>query len=399
VTDDPSAAAPASIPRRAVWLLGFSQLVCWGTTYYLVGAFASEIDEDFGRGGAFVQAGFSLALVVMALSSSLSGRMIDTHGGGAVMTAGSGLAAAGLAALALARTPAAYFGAWVVLGLAMRLTLYEAAFATLARIGGPYSGRAIAQVTLLGGLASTVFWPIGHALASEFGWRGAMFAYAGIAGATAALHLTLPSGRYVASVRPVGAAGSTAPPARADSLAAVLYIQITMMAAFLNSGMAAHMIGILTGVGLGATTAVAIASLRGIGQSLARLADVLFGRRIHPLDLNLAATAAMPACFIAGLWSGEAVFAGVIFAFLYGATNGIATITRGTLPLVLFDARHYGAISGRLLAPSFMAAAAAPFGYAWVIEQWGDRAGLVLSAGASAAAAAAAFVLRVRFRG
>ena len=52
------------------------------------------------------------------------------------------------------------------LGVGMRLTLYEAAFAALARIGGPEARRPMSQITLLGGLASTVFWPIGHALAS-----------------------------------------------------------------------------------------------------------------------------------------------------------------------------------------------------------------------------------------
>ena len=56
----------------------------------------------------------------------------------------------------------------------MRLTLYDAAFATLARLDGPAARRPISQITLLGGLASTVFWPIGDALARSLGWRGAV---------------------------------------------------------------------------------------------------------------------------------------------------------------------------------------------------------------------------------
>ena len=55
------------------------------------------------------------------------------------------------------------------------------------------------------------------------------------------------------------------------------------------------MIGVLTGLGLAASAAVWIASLRGIGQSLARLAQVLFGGRLHPLDLNLAAALVLTA--------------------------------------------------------------------------------------------------------
>jgi predicted MFS family arabinose efflux permease len=84
----------------------------------------------------------------------------------------------------------------VSLGIGMRLTLYEAAFAALARIGGPEARRPMSQITLLGGLASTVFWPIGHALGERLGWRGALMAYAALALLTVPLHLTIPGARH-----------------------------------------------------------------------------------------------------------------------------------------------------------------------------------------------------------
>ena len=139
------------------------------------------------------------------------------------------------------------------------------------------------------------------------------------------------------------------------------------------------MIGMLTGLGLAASAAVWIASLRGIGQSLARLAQVLFGGRLRPLDLNLAAALVLAASLVAGFASGWFLAAAVAFAFFYGAGNGILTITRGTLPLVLFDHRTYGAFVGKLLVPSFLLAAVAPFAYAAVIEAFGVDAGLWLS--------------------
>src|SRR3546814_17733686 len=89
----------------------------------------------------------------------------------------------------------------------MRLTLYDAAFASLVRVGGHHARRPIAQITLLGGLASTVFWPLGHALVHYFDWRGALWAYAGFALLTIPLHLAIPPSR------PEGAA----PAAGADS--------------------------------------------------------------------------------------------------------------------------------------------------------------------------------------
>ena len=45
---------------------------------------------------------------------------------------------------------------------------------------------------------------------------------------------------------------------------------------------------------------------------------------------------------------------------LYGAGNGIHTIAKGALPLVLFDPEAYASIMGRLATPSLIAQAAAP---------------------------------------
>ena len=384
--------------RRTVVCLGLSQLVCWGITYYLIGALGELMAADLGWSRSAVYGGFSASLLVMGLCSPLVGRLIDRYGGRQVMVAGSGLIAIGCAALALVHDVWGYYAAWALLGLAMRCTLYDAAFAALARIGGPGARRPISQITLLGGLASTVLWPIGHAIALHFGWRGAVFAYAGFALLTVPLHLQIPSARY--GDQPAGAAPER--PHLAQSrpdhlLAGGLYALIVTLINVLNSGMSAHMIGLLSGLGLSASLAVWVATLRGIGQSSARLCEVVFGGRLHPLALNLLAASTLPVCFIAGLWSGQTVVAAIAFALLYGASNGIMTITRGTLPLVLFDHRTYGTLVGRLLVPSFLLSAVSPLAYALVIEHLGDAGALVLSILIALTTLAAAAVLKLRF--
>lgn len=380
-------------------MLGVSQLVCWGISYYLVAVFGDAVAADLGWSRARVHGGFSAALLVMALSSRLTGALIDRHGGRWVMTAGSLLTAAGCAALAATRTAPGWFAAWACLGLAMRLTLYDAAFATLARIGGAGARSAISQITLLGGLASTTFWPIGHALATRVGWRGAVLAYAGFALLTVPLHLAIPATRHAPAAG--GAAPERAPLAasRADRVvAAALYAAILALVSVLNSAMSAHMIAILAGLGVGASVAVWLATLRGVGQSLARLAEVLSGSRLDPLALNVLASALLPLSFLAAPWSDRSIPAAAAFAFLYGAGNGLSTLARGALPLVLFDVASYGAIVGRLLVPSFVLSAAAPLAYALVLQRFGEGAALHLSLALSLAVLAAAVALRARFR-
>ena len=382
---------PAVITRRTIGLIGLSQLTCWGISYYLIGVFGEFLMADLGWSRPVVYGGFSLALVVMGLTSPMIGALIDRRGGRPVMAAGSCLIALGCALLAAAWTVWAYYLAWLCLGVAMRMTLYDAAFAALVRIGGPAARRPISQVTLLGGLASTVFWPIGHALALALGWREAILVYAGVALLTIPLHLAIPAGRYrQPAVEAEPAPVVPVPTPEGQRTTAVLYALVVMLAAFLNSAMSAHMVGMLAGLGLSASLAVWVATLRGIGQSLARLGEVLFGSRLQPAALNLAAAATLPGCFLAGLLTPVSTAAALVFALGYGAGNGLLTITRGTLPLVLFDPLTYGTYVGRLLTPSFFLAALAPLLYALTIERFGDAAALYLSLGVALLMVAAA---------
>ena len=387
------------ITGRLVISLGVSQLICWGISFYLIGVFGDLIVADLGWRRSVVYGGFSFALLTMGVASPMVGRLIDRFGGGRVMAGGSVLCALGCMVLSFAQTLPVYYGAWALLGLAMRSILYDAAFAALARIGGTAARRPMAQVTLFGGLAATCFWPIGHLLAEPLGWRGAVLAYAGFALLTLPLHLAIPSGPPRAA-KPTIAIPATAPLAaggRDRVVAAGLYAVIVTLTNALNAGMAAHMIGMLVELGLAATMAVSIASLRGVGQSTARLAEILFGARVHPISLNLAATVLLPLCFAVGLASGGYLAAAAAFTFFYGVSNGILSITRGTVPLVLFDVTTYGTYVGKLLAPSFIVAAGSPLAFAAVIEHAGAQGVLFLSIGLSAVVLAAALILRIRF--
>lgn len=388
------------IGRRTVIWLGLAQLISWGTTYYLVGGFGDAIAAELHWTRDVVYGGFSVGLFAMGVVSPLTGRLIDRHGGRPVMIAGSLCNAAGCVAIAMCHDVVLYFAAWIVLGVAMRLTLYEAAFAALARIAGAGARNAMAQITLFGGLSSTVFWPLGHAIAARAGWRGAVFAYAGFALATVLLHRTIPADRHDDAAVSASATPAPRPLAvtRADVIiASTLYAAISVLASFLNAGMSSQMISILTGLGVVATTAVWIATLRGIGQVVGRLSEVLFGRHVDPLTLNLATSVVMPVCFIIGLFGGRSAIAALGFALLYGMSNGVLTITRGTVPLLLFDPRVYGSFVGRLLVPSFVLSAAAPVLYAFVLRHFGEVGELVLSIIAGGLTLISAALLWLRF--
>ena len=49
-------------------------------------------------------------------------------------------------------------------GIGMRLSLYDALFAAVVNLYGQQARKTISHITLAGGLASALFWPLGEAL-------------------------------------------------------------------------------------------------------------------------------------------------------------------------------------------------------------------------------------------
>ena len=98
-----------------------------------------------------------------------------------MLAASSLLYARGLAGIGLAPTLPVYLLAWVVLGGGMGTGLYDAVFAALGKLYGKEARTPITNLTLFGGFASTVCWPLSAFLAETFGWRGACLVYAGSA--------------------------------------------------------------------------------------------------------------------------------------------------------------------------------------------------------------------------
>jgi MFS family permease len=131
------------ISRGLVWRLGLSQLLCWGVSYYLIGVLGERIAAELGWSSTLTYSGFSGALVVMGLVSPFVGRLIDRNGGRAMMAAGSVILALGCVGLSVSHGVIVYSLSWAVLGVGMRMTLYEAAFATLVFIGGASARRPI----------------------------------------------------------------------------------------------------------------------------------------------------------------------------------------------------------------------------------------------------------------
>jgi predicted MFS family arabinose efflux permease len=358
--------------------LGVAQTLAWASSYYLAAMLAAPMARDLGISVSLVFGAFSFALIVSALLGPYAGRAIDRWGGRPVLMGTSLVFAAGLASLAAAQGPVSLFTAWMLIGIGMGAGLYEAAFSALVRLYGHDSRSAITGITLFAGFASTVGWPLSTLLEAQFGWRGACLAWA-------ALHLVLglPLNASLPKISAAGrsqdgahaspdiasADGGTTPRAR---LAAGLLAFVFAATWFISTAMAAHLPRLLQAGGATLGVAVAVGALVGPAQVAGRLLEFGFLRRIHPLLSARMAALAHPVGAAALLMAGAPVAA--LFGILHGAGNGILTIAKGTLPLVLFGPHGYGARQGLLMVPARIAQAFAPLAFGLCLDRWGAGA-------------------------
>ena len=366
-------------PARAfptVFKLGSAQTLAWASSYYLPAMLAAPMARDLGLATPTVFAAFSLALLVSAALGPFAGRAIDRWGGRPVLVASNIVFALGLAGLGLAPDPVAMFAAWVLIGVGMATGLYEAAFAALVRLHGHDSRNLITGITLFAGFASTVGWPLTTLLEAEVGWRGACFAWAG-------LHLLLGMPLNLALPRagpppppPVSAGGADAAaeaPARAGRRRAALILAFVFAVTwFVSTAMAAHLPRLLQAFGATLTAAVAIGALVGPAQVGGRLLEFGVLRHVHPLLSARLAALMHPVGAVLLALLGAPLAA--LFAILHGAGNGILTIAKGTLPLVLFGAHGYGLRQGLLMVPARVAQASAPWLFGILLDRFGAGA-------------------------
>ena len=368
--------------------IGLTQTLAWGSSYYLPAILADPISAGLGISRPLFFGFFSASLLLQAALGPAIGNVIDRRGGRGVLVFSNFVLGAGLVWLAVAQGAVALGGAWVLLGIGMALGLYDAAFATLTALFGREARGPITGITLIGGLASTVGWPLSAMLNDAFGWRGACLGWAALN-----LFVCTPI-NWLLIPRPVALAqvpGTATTPAPANGIFVLAFVFGAV--GFATGAMAAHLPRLLEMAGAGATAAIAAAALMGPAQVAARLFEFGLLKRLHPLVSTRLALCMHPLAAAAlGVFGAPAAAA---FAVLHGAGNGLLTISRGTLPLALFGPAGYGLRTGIIVAPARVTTVVSPLLFGLLLNVMGTAA-LLVSGGLSLAALASLALLRVQ---
>src|SRR5450631_4705229 len=284
--------------RVVITALGIAQILAWGTSFYFPAVFAGPIVADTGWSLGYIVGGTSVGLLVAGLISPQVGKIIDVHGGRPVLLASSWFYATGLAGIGLAPVLPVYLVAWVLLGIGMGTGLYDAVFAALGRMYGSEARGPITNLTLFGGFASTVCWPLSAFMIDHIGWRAACFAYAG-------LHLLIALPLQMAVVRraPVHVVPKDAPDEQASIVAPAqienettiftLLALLLSISAGIGSIVVVNFMIFLQARGVDYAVAVSLGTLFGPAQVGARVVERLFGSRYHPIWTMIASCSLM----------------------------------------------------------------------------------------------------------
>lgn len=368
-------------PGRAVLVLSLTEILAWGILIYPPVLTMPHVAADHGWSLAFCMAGFSIGLIVSGILSPTACGLIDRHGGNIVMSLGAIAGAIGFIGLVFANQKATYLPCWLLIGAAMSSTLYDPAFTSLTRIFGTSARRQITFVTFAGGFASTVGWPATHLLLEYFGWRGTFIAFAAVLTLVVAPLNAFALPRVVAAAPPPVVGSSAAPVdllVRPEGKLFLFLAAAFAIHAFLLSGVTSNLLAMLQRDGLDAATVVTIGAMFGPAQVAARLTDFVFSNRTHPLWIARGAIGLMAIAFTVLALVGSTFPVAAFFAIAFGAANGVMTIARGALPLVLFGPVGYGRVIGRIARPALFVQALAPFVVASALERLTDRAVLEL---------------------
>jgi hypothetical protein len=134
-------------------------------------------------------------------------------------------------------------------------------------------------------------------------------------------------------------------------------------------------------------------------QVAGRVIEITAGRRLRPTTVGIIAFTLLIFALVV-LLAGGALQAGaaLVFAVLYGLSNGVMTIVRGTVPAEFFGRHAYGSLLGRLAAPSLVTKAIAPVALASLVSANGAGHTALVILFALAVLSLIAFLYTLRLR-
>lgn len=373
-----------------IWLiisLGITCTIGYGTLFYSFSLLSIEIENHFDWSKKFIYGSFSLGIIASACFAPWFGKLLDRFNSRIPMTVGSFMIALGFISMSFIDSKVHYFLTILLLEIITVLVVYDSAFVALTQTLGKSARRAITQITLMGGFASTIFWPLIKTLLEHIDWQTVYILMA-------LLHVCICMPLHWVSLkyaRPAStsnedgkqakdsdnsksaraAVAKQAPAKKHDYIIEAMIALCVGGVAFCVTGTQIHIFTILNNLNVAESLAVIVSTLFGPSQVVARICEMTFGQKFTPLKIGLISSGAM---FIAlTMLTLTAIISpqlALVYALFFGIGQGLNNIVQGTVPLYIFGDYKYGTITGRINGVKILLSAAAPITFSVIMSSY-----------------------------
>lgn len=368
---------PRSNRSLVVAALAITQTVGYGVLYYVFGVFLGPMSADLRISTATSAGALTLAILVSCVMSVPVGRWLDKHGAHLMMTTGSLLGSVAVLAWSQVQNVVQLYAVFLLIGTASAMVLYGPAIAVLVAVLEPKRRtNALLVVTLVAGLASTIFIPLAGQLIRAHGWRHALL----ILGL---VHNVVTVPLHALALRHTRPSHSRSPTDRADRNRAIRTalrdggFWLITTGFVLHSGALAivsvHLVLFLVDLGYKPAVAAGLTGLLGLYSVTGRIVTSVLQRW---LDMStIAARTFLIQCFAIGILPllGQHPLGAALCIVMFGLGFGVSTLATPAILLERYGAAGYGTISGALATPVLAARAIGPLGAAIVATTAGYR--------------------------
>ena len=344
---------------RLTLRLGVTQIIGWGSGFYLPAILAVPISQSIGVSTETFFWAFTLSLLLSGLVGPRIGRLIDMYGGRRVLPWGNLAFFTGLILLAFSTNEAMLFLAWAVIGIGGSMSNYDSAFATAVAFFKENSNRVIAGITVFAGFSSTISWPLTSLLNTQFGWQSAVLFWAAMhLFVSLPLHATIPRSEQREIDVMTGPIQKIIKRGLKFDKLLIVFALMFALEGFIVSSVNTTLPFLLTELGASEQLALLAAVILGPSQVFARILLVALGKKTGPITVAAISIAAHPLGVIFVMLFG--VNGLLPFVILHGIGVGLNPFIRGALPLLFFGAQSYGQRQGYVMMLSKIVGALSP---------------------------------------
>ncbi len=349
---------------RAIVLLAVGQCLIWASLFYIFPALLLRWEQELNWSRVELTAGITLAVCLSGIGAPIAGRLIDTGRGPKTMAGSTVLGGAAIFCLSGITAVWQYYCVCAIAGIAMAGCLYVPCFALVTRTRGSNARRAIIFITLVGGFASAISFPLAHQVSEALGWRAAVTCAAAIAILLAAPVTWAGARAEEKSRTPDSNQPSVIQQGNRRFIANpsfwLLAAGFTMIAV-LHGTVLHHLLPMLHERGVADSNAILVAAFLGPMQVAGRLLMMATERYSSNFRVTVTAFAILGVSVLMLVSAGSSLVFLAAFVVMFGCAYGTVSIIRPLTARDVLGGENFGAKSGALAMPYQLGSAASPY--------------------------------------